>query len=68
MTSVAPNTALTSASMDWGVYYTYAVQCMLDGTAIDTDWCKGFAEGADKITALNDKNCSRRVQKKRSKK
>ena len=42
MTSVAPNTALTSASMDWGVYYTYAVQCMLDGTAIDTDWCKGF--------------------------
>ena len=55
MTSVAPNTALASASMDWGVYYTYAVQCMLDGTAIDTDWCKGFAEGADKITALNTK-------------
>ena len=55
MTSVAPNTALTSASMDWGVYYTYAVQCMIDGTAIDTDWCKGFAEGADKITPLNDK-------------
>ena len=55
MTSVAPNTALTSASMDWGVYYTYAVQCMLDGTAIDTDWCKGFSEGADKITPLNEK-------------
>ena len=53
MISVAPHTALTSASMDWGVYYTYAVQCMLDGTEIDTDWCKGFAEGADKITALN---------------
>ena len=55
MTSVAPNTALTSASMDWGVYYTYAVQCMLDGTAIDTDWCKGFSDGADKITPLNEK-------------
>ena len=54
MTSVAPNTALTSASMDWGVYYTYAVQCMLDGTAIDTDWCKGFSDGADKITPLNE--------------
>ena len=50
MTSVAPNTA-----MDWGVYYTYAVQCMLDGTAIDTDWCKGFSDGADKITPLNEK-------------
>ena len=55
MTSVAPNEALTSASMDWGVYYTYAVQCMLDGTAIDTDWCKGFSDGADKITPLNEK-------------
>ena len=41
--------------MDWGVYYTYAVQCMLDGTAIDTDWCKGFSDGADKITPLNEK-------------
>lgn len=34
---------------------TYAVQCMLDGTAIDTDWCKGFSDGADKITPLNEK-------------
>ena len=25
------------------------------GTAIDTDWCKGFADSADKITPLNDK-------------
>ena len=61
---VAPNTALTSASMDWGVYYTYAVQCMLDGTAIDTDWCKGFAEGADKITALNDKTVAEGTEEK----
>ena len=53
MISVAPHTALTSASIDWGVYYTYAVQCMIDGKDIDTDWCKGFAEGANKITALN---------------
>ena len=64
MTSVAPNTALTSASMDWGVYYTYAVQCMLDGTAIDTDWCKGFAEGADKITTLNDKTVAEGTEEK----
>ena len=64
MTSVAPNTALTSASMDWGVYYTYAVQCMIDGTAIDTDWCKGFAEGADKITSLNDKAVAEGTEEK----
>lgn len=54
MISVAPNTALTSASIDWAPYYTYATQCILDGTAIDVDWCKGIADGADKITALNE--------------
>lgn len=53
MISTAPNTALTSASIDWAPYYTYAVQCVIDGTAIDTDWCQGYADGADKITELN---------------
>ncbi|MDY3919817.1 MAG: BMP family ABC transporter substrate-binding protein [Candidatus Limivivens sp.] len=54
MIAVAPNTALTSASINWGPYYTYAVQCILDGTPIDVDWCKGYADGADQITALNE--------------
>ena len=53
MIEAAPNWALTSASIDWGPYYTYAVQSVVDGTPIDTDWCKGFAEGANKITELN---------------
>lgn len=54
MTSVAPNSALTSASINWGPYYTYAVQCVLDGNAIDIDWCQGYTEGADCITPLNE--------------
>lgn len=54
MTSVAPDTALTSATNNWGVYYTYAVKCVLEGTAIDTDWCKGFADNAVDTTSLND--------------
>ncbi|MDO5416403.1 MAG: BMP family ABC transporter substrate-binding protein [Lachnospiraceae bacterium] len=54
MIPTAPTQALTSASIEWGPYTTYAVQCMLDGKAIDTDWCHGYAEGADKITELNE--------------
>lgn len=54
MTSVAPNSALTSASINWGPYYTYAVQCVLDGNVIDIDWCQGYTEGADCITPLNE--------------
>lgn len=54
MIETAPTQALTSASINWGPYYTYAVQSIIDGTAIETDWCRGFAEGADKITELNE--------------
>lgn len=54
MIPTAPNNALTSASIDWAPYYTYAVKSVIDGTPIDVDWCKGYAEGADKITKLND--------------
>ena len=53
MTSVAPDCALTSASINWAPYYTYAVECVMKGEAIATDWCQGYAEGADKITDLN---------------
>ena len=55
MIATAPTQALTSASIDWGPYYTYAVKSVIDGTKIDTDWCKGYDDGADKITELNDK-------------
>ena len=54
MTSVAPDAALTSPTNNWGAYYTYAVQCVLDGKAIDTDWCKGFSEDAVRITPVNE--------------
>lgn len=54
MMSVAPNSALTSASNNWGPYYTYAVQCVINGEAIATDWCQGYAQGAVNITALNE--------------
>ncbi|MFA9464950.1 MAG: BMP family ABC transporter substrate-binding protein [Velocimicrobium sp.] len=54
MTSTAPDSALTSASINWAPYYTYAVQCVISGEAIDTDWSRGYEEGADCITALNE--------------
>ena len=55
MIPVAPTMALTSASMDWAPYNTYAVESVINGTAIDVDWCQGLATGAVKITELNEK-------------
>ena len=36
-------------------YYNYAVNCLLNGEEIATDWCKGFSEGATEIKELNEK-------------
>ncbi len=55
MISVAPNSALTSAAMNWGAYYTYAVKSVMDGVDMPSDWCQGLKEGAVLITPLNDK-------------
>lgn len=54
MLEVAPDVALTSASNNWGPYYTYAVDSVIHGYAIDTDWSKGYNEGAVCITELGD--------------
>ena len=64
MIATAPTQALTSASIDWGPYYTYAVKSVIDGTKIDTDWCKGYDDGADKITELNDKAIAKGTKEK----
>lgn len=54
MISVAPNASLISARINWGIYLTEAVTCMIEGTAIPTDWCKGYADGAVFLSPLND--------------
>ncbi|MFV0465519.1 MAG: BMP family ABC transporter substrate-binding protein [Lachnospiraceae bacterium] len=53
MTSVAPSTAMTSPYINWGAYYTYAVQSVMTGTEFSTDWCQGYVDDAVGITALN---------------
>ena len=52
MTSVAPNTALTSPTNNWGAYYKYAAGCLVNNTKMDTDWCQGYVEDAVGITPL----------------
>jgi len=52
MLSVAPTAALTSATNNWGVYYTYAIGAAKNGEKIATDWAKGYADNAVAITPL----------------
>ncbi len=52
MIQAAPTVALTSASNNWGVYYTYAIGCILKGEEVATDWAEGYNQDAVKITEL----------------
>lgn len=57
MLDVAPDAALTSATNNWGVYYTEAFKAIADGTDIETNWAKGYDDGAVAVTTLG-KNCA----------
>ncbi len=52
MLGVAPTAALTSATNDWSVYYTYAMGAALNGEKIVTNWSKGYSDGAVGVTKL----------------
>ncbi len=54
MISAAPKASLVSARVDWGVYYTYAIDCMMKGEKIAQDWCKGLADKSVYLSPLND--------------
>ena len=54
MIEAAPAASLISTRIDWGVYFTEAVQAMLDGKAIPMDWSKGYADKAVLMTELNE--------------
>lgn len=54
MIPAAPKAALTSARINWGVYYAYALSCMISDEAIAPDWCEGLAEEAVYLSDLNE--------------
>lgn len=53
MIPAAPTQALTSSTICWGEYITYAVDCVIKGEPIDRDWAKGLAARAVALTELN---------------
>ena len=52
MLETAPTVALTSASNNWAVYYTYAFKTFIEGGDITADWAEGYDQDAVMITDL----------------
>ena len=48
--SACPNTFLVSSKINWEPYFEYAIKCVADGTAIDTDWCGTLETGSVELT------------------
>ena len=42
--SQCPNTYLVSSRVNWEPYFEYALDCVANNKAIDTDWCSGLGE------------------------
>lgn len=54
MSKDAPDAVLTSVMWDWSVYYTYAVQSVIDGTWDGQNYFGGMAEGLVTLAPLSD--------------
>ena len=54
MSKDAPGAVLTSVMLDWSVYYTQAVQSVIDGTWTGENYFGGMADGLVDIAPLSD--------------
>lgn len=57
MTAEAPKAHLTATIWNWGVYYTQAVQQVIEGTWTPTNYFDGMKEGLVGISPLSE-NCA----------
>ncbi len=57
-----PNTFIVSSRIDWVPYYKYAMQAVLDGEAIDTDWTGTLETESVLLTEVNDQAAAEGTQ------
>ena len=62
--SMGPTTALISSKIDWSVYFKLAINDVVNGEKIPTDYCGTMKEGAVKLTELNEKAAAAGTQEK----
>lgn len=48
-----PETFIVSSAINWAPYYVYITECVVNGKAIDTNWCGGIEEGSVVLTGIN---------------
>ena len=51
--AACPDTYIVSSRINWAPYYEYAIQAVIDGTEIATDWTGTLATGSVVLAELN---------------
>lgn len=59
-----PNTYIISSRINWVPYYKYAIQAVMDGSAIDTDWTGTLSTGSVELADLNTSVAAKGTQDK----
>ena len=49
-----PNSYIVASRINWAPYFTYIIDCVRNGKAIDVDWTGNFNTGSVEMTQIND--------------
>ena len=60
--SACPNTFIVSSKINWAPYFEYAIKCVQEGKAIDTDWTGTVATGSVELTEVNEMAAAKGTQ------
>ena len=52
--AAGPNTYIISSRINWAPYFTYIMDCVANGEAIDADWTGDFTTGSVELAELNE--------------
>ncbi len=52
--AAGPNTYIISSRINWAPYFTYIMDSVANGEAIDTDWTGDFSTGSVELAELNE--------------
>ena len=54
MTTIAPDASIIGTRIDWTNYFVHAIECVVNGTELEQDWCKGMSDDEVVMTPLNE--------------
>ena len=54
MIGVAPEASIIGTRIDWTNYFVHAIECVVNGTELEQDWCKGMSDDEVVMTPLNE--------------